>query len=1052
MSDAVSSPSLAFQILGPLRVWRDGCELDPRPRQQAYLLAMLLLRSGRPVSTSELIDLVWDEDMPTSALNIVHKYVGTLRRILEPDLPARAAGSYLHRRGSGYQFTVGDAALDLAEFRALLADARVLMSGHRIDEAVTAYEAALGTWRGPAGDGLVLSTAAVPLVASVNEELLDACVEAAHAAVPHGHAKRILQPLRLAAWIAPYDETVQATLITTLAAAGHQAEALSVFESVRTRLVEELGIDPGPVLREAQAHVLQQAGPAPLITPVRQPVPGIHDGLVGRREELALVRHALDSAAFSRPQILVVDGPPGVGKSRLIAQVTEEAATRGAQTVWGRCQDGEGTPSMWPWVQIIETLLGLLPEGRRASWRTPELDALLELPAGRDTSPVQLDAGARFRLYERVTALVAEAANRPPLVIVVDDLHWADSASLQLFGHLAQSVPAGCVLIGSMRSHAPSPSQALQHLLAVVARQEHHRRVVLGPLEPSDVAELVRRETGQTPAPDVARSIQARTEGNPLFVRELARFLGDEGALSDPTAALAAVPSTVRDIVLDRTRRLDNDDRCLIELAALMGREIDVRLLASAAAVDATHCLTSLEALDSAGLVEPPSDPAGPWRFVHDLVREAVERSVLRTEASLMHLRIADALQDSAPVPADRFAEALAHHLCGAGPLAEPARVAQALVAAGRIAARRSAYDTAERDLTSAAEIAGRAGLPELELAALTELTAVAGIHAGFVGSATGHLDRGAEVARSLGRDREAAGFVFSRFLGHAQGIQVEAAGQLARRMLDDGLRSTDPVVQATGHHAWGVYQWSAGNIGEAYRNLSRSDEIMQAAPESEPLRHRLQMVTPVMLALNTALHGDLDGSRALFDAVEVDAHDNPYAISIWGSFSVTAAAAAGDPAWAARAADTAIAVDPEFSFSFSGSYPRLARQWALAMSGDDAGAAAAEAERIIAATLVDPPRSNLAIWYALLAEMQLAAGDPRAATSSLDKAETFIAAYGERYAEALVLLIRAKTLHGLGAAEPEVLAAARRASDLARNREAHLFAARAADFLEEIS
>jgi ATP/maltotriose-dependent transcriptional regulator MalT len=210
-------------------------------------------------------------------------------------------------------------------------------------------------------------------------------------------------------------------------------------------------------------------------------------------------------------------------------------------------------------------------------------------------------------------------------------------------------------------------------------------------------------------------------------------------------------------------------------------------------------------------------------------------------------------------------------------------------------------------------------------------------------------------------------------------------------------------------------------------------------------------MMTPVMLALNTALHGDLVAARQLFAAVERNAGDNPYAISIWSSFAVTVAAVAGDTAWALRAAETAIDADPDFSFTFSGAYSRLARHWAKAMSGGDPVTAAVEMERIIERALVDPPRSNLATWYALLAEIQLRADDPSSAMTALDKAETFIDTYGERYAEGLVLLIRAKALRAGGDVQSAVRAA-HRALTLSREREAHLFATRANGLLTELS
>jgi DNA-binding SARP family transcriptional activator/tetratricopeptide (TPR) repeat protein len=994
------------------------------------------------VSTSQLIDLIWGDDMPRSAMNIVQKYVGALRKVLEPTLPARAAGSYIHRHSSGYRFDPGEVTLDLAEFRELVSLGRAAVADQRAEEAVAAYEQALGKWHGPVGDGLTSEATVVPLFAAINRELFDACLEAARVAVPLGEAKRILQPLRLAAWIAPYDETLQATLMVALAATGQQSEALSVFDSVRTRLADELGVDPGQALREAHQQVLR-AGNPDLLT---------HEGrpgrLVGRRAELALLRHAVDSADFSRPQVVLVEGSPGVGKSMLLHEVVEGARSQGALTVWGRCQEGDGAPAMWPWIQIIRTMVSAVPVDQAARWLGTELARLLEQSG--DVPPTRPDPHAQFRLSEQVIGLVSSVAAKQPVVVVVDDLHWADQASLQLFLHLAQSLPARCVLAGALRDHAPVPHQELRHLLATLARQDGHRRIVLGPLDPIEVAELVRREIGQTPTPGVARSIQARTEGNPLFVVELARFLADSGDLIDDHAAQAAVPATVRDIVRDRMSRLDDSERRLIEIAALMGRDIDVRLLSRAAGVDPALCLKYFEALQMLGLLHPPSDAVGNWRFAHDLVRESVVRSTPVSDTSRFHLQAADALE-SASAHNEAYAQALAHHLLAAGPLADADRTAGALIVASRIASRRSAYAVAEKALDLAAGVARSAGLAELELTALTELTAIIGIHTGFVGAGMDHLDRAENIARLLGREREATGFLFSRFLAQAQGLRVEAAGRLAQRLLDNGRRSTDPVVQASGHHAWGVYQWSTGNIGTAYRSLGRTAALIRAEREAEPLRFRLQMLTPVMLALNTALHGDLATARTEFGRIEADAGDDPYAISIWGSFSVTAAAAAGDHDWALRAAEKAIALDSDFSFSFSGSYIRLARLWALAMSGADPAATGAEVERIIETALVDPPRSNLATWYALLAEIHLAAGNTSAATQALDKAETFMSTYGERYAEGLVLLMRARTLQSEGHPPETVRAAAKQALDLSTTREAHLFAARAETFLAEL-
>src|ERR1700722_9906535 len=140
--------ALRIQLLGPLRLWRGDVELDPGPRQQASLLAVLLARADQPVSRAELIDLMWDDEAPPSAVNVIHKYVGSLRRVLEPDLSARAAGSYLQRRGDGYLFGSRNSGLDLVAFRGYLRAARLAADEEQHGTALDRFIDALALWHG----------------------------------------------------------------------------------------------------------------------------------------------------------------------------------------------------------------------------------------------------------------------------------------------------------------------------------------------------------------------------------------------------------------------------------------------------------------------------------------------------------------------------------------------------------------------------------------------------------------------------------------------------------------------------------------------------------------------------------------------------------------------------------------------------------------------------------------------------------------------------------------------------------------------------------------
>ncbi|MFF5364743.1 AAA family ATPase [Streptomyces scabiei] len=1032
-------------------------ELDAGPPQQAYLLAVLLARAGEPISISELVDLIWAEDVPASAVNILQKYVGALRRLLEPTLPAREPGSYLQRRGSAYLFVAGPGTLDVVRFRELVDTAEGGVTEQRLNAALDGYLEAVGLWQGSAGDGVAYGSTGMAVFAGLDDEFRHACMAAAELAITLGRPERVLQSLHMAARMAPLHERVQASLIAALSAAGQPAEALSVFRTVRARLAEELGVDPSPALVAAQLRVLERA-PAgdtlherPAAATSGAPTA---DSLVGRAEELAVVRHAVGSALAGSTGLVFVEGEPGVGKTRLLEEAAVEANRSGALVVRGHCLPGDGTPSMWPWAQIVNALLDDVPAAAREEWQAGGLGRLVTSRSSGRTMPAMPDGGVRFRFFEEAVALVRQVSARRPVVLVVDDLQWADAASLDLLRHLMTRLPGGTAVIGALRDRAPAPSSKLGRMLATASRLPGHHRILLGPLGPPEVAELVRRETGQDPGPGATRLIHTRTAGNPFFVRELARLLAEGDVRTEATAVRTAVPATVRDVVRDRMAGLGTDVRGLLQIAALIGRTVDLALLARTAGLDHQTCLDRLESCEGLGLLEPsPGDPYS-FGFPHDLVRESVAEDIPPPRAARLHLLVADALEHRA-ADTELVAERLAHHLWSAGPLADPARTATALVRAGRCAAAKLALEAAARQLHSAGQVARTAGLAELELAALSLLTAVDGMRVGYVGSVVDLLERAEHLSRGLDRERKAADFLFSRWAAYAQGMNLDRAGRLACRLLEQGEASDDPVVRAYGWYAWGIHQWGVGDIGEAFRYLSRTDWTVLddlAHREEDPLRRDLRLMAVGMLAMMSALHGDTDAAPALLDTMEAAAGDDPYAIAVWATYSARVAALIGDPVRALRAAERGIAVDPAFSFGFLGGYQRLARCWARAVTGEDPAGAAVEAQELIVVSLSDPPRSGLATWYVFLGEMWLAAGKLDEADAALDQADSAIETYGQRYAESLLLLIRARVLRARGEPVALVREVAERAHALSVEREAHLFARRAAELINELT
>ncbi|MFI0508358.1 BTAD domain-containing putative transcriptional regulator [Streptomyces sp. WSLK1-5] len=244
----MSPVSVRFAVLGAVRVIRGETELNLAGPQERAFLALLLVRAGQPVALSEIVDVLWGADPPRSAVNVVRRHVGSLRRLLEPGLAVRAEGRWLLRDAGGYRLVTDGESSDLLRFRALRAAGR-----RAVDEsplrAVELLTEALSLWHGPVAAGIPVLARAHPAFEAADRERLTAVREAADAAQRAGVPETVLPELRRAATEHPLDEPVQGALILALAAAGRRSEALIAYETVRARLAEELGIDPGAELR-----------------------------------------------------------------------------------------------------------------------------------------------------------------------------------------------------------------------------------------------------------------------------------------------------------------------------------------------------------------------------------------------------------------------------------------------------------------------------------------------------------------------------------------------------------------------------------------------------------------------------------------------------------------------------------------------------------------------------------------------------------------------------------------------------------------------------------
>ncbi|MFD7997970.1 AfsR/SARP family transcriptional regulator [Streptomyces mirabilis] len=348
---------MRFEVLGPIRAVREGTELDLGFPQQRALLGLLLVRAGQPVQLSEIVDVLWGERPPASAVNVVHRYIGSLRRLLEPQLPPRAPGRWIVRRTGGHLLDAREEEVDLLRFRELARQGRRAVATGRPEAAVMLFSEALKLWQGPVTSGLPVSVRANPQFVAVDKELVDTAKTAADAALLCGRAEQMLSSLRQAALLDPLNESLHSRLVTALAASGLQAEALAAYQDIRRRLVDDLGVTPGPELNTAHDRVLRQELPAPAVhrvddhadddpagqeshaelhsraepaRPVVRPAQ-LPPGLAvfsGRQTELSHLLSLTTGTGVSAatPVIGLISGMAGVGKTTLAVRWAHEVA------------------------------------------------------------------------------------------------------------------------------------------------------------------------------------------------------------------------------------------------------------------------------------------------------------------------------------------------------------------------------------------------------------------------------------------------------------------------------------------------------------------------------------------------------------------------------------------------------------------------------------------------------------------------------------------------------------------------------------------------------
>ncbi|NVB84335.1 MAG: AAA family ATPase [Kofleriaceae bacterium] len=515
--------------------------------------------------------------------------------------------------------------------------------------------------------------------------------------------------------------------------------------------------------------------------------------LVGRERERLELTAAVDEARRGRGRVVLITGDAGIGRTRLCEEVEAYARAQGFATFWGHGVDD--APPYWPWIQLIRGFVRtcMTPDIERALG--PAIDDLaFFLPSLRRNARVTElspdDPAALHRLVDAVLMLVRAASAAQPLVLLLDDLHAADVASVKLLEFLALEIhDAPLLVIGSYREAEAGVRPAVGKLLSSIGRRA--TTIALKGLDAGAMAEIMRDVTGLELDDNIVKLLCRRAGGNPLFVRELARYLRSSSEDDAFARAIMTIPHAIGDLIVGRLGLLSPAAKAVVLAAAVAGMEVEASLLAAICRLEPAECLSSIEEAVRIGLAAPGANGIA---FSQALVRQAIYRSIPVAERARLHHAFAVVAAPSYEAAAEpRFAE-LAHHFAQGASFGGWDKVVHYERLAGEHAAKRLAFDEAVVHFSRAHERSAKID-PE-DRCELLMVLSDALLATGESARAVEALVEAAEIARAHGRPRLLARFALR---AGRRGSALRHSPQFVQLCQDalDRLGDDEPALRA---------------------------------------------------------------------------------------------------------------------------------------------------------------------------------------------------------------------------------------------------------------
>ncbi len=702
------------RVLGPLLVVDDhGRAIDLRPMERT-LLARLAAGRAAVVSDDILIDALWHRP-PKSAHKTLHGLVHHLRRVL-------GAGA-ITREPSGYRLILVDLDLDLDLAQRAVDAARAAVDDGRSEEAQRLLRSARERFRAPAFPELEddattigLRRQAAELELGLTEELFGLDIEC-------GRHSEVIGELEVFVARDPTRERAWCLLVRVLAGAGRHADALNAIARARRGLAAELGVDPGPELRELELAVLehrvQPVPPAPadirsLPSEARLPGPLTSRSdevtFIGRRVELGHLERSFRTAIDGgQPRLLIVVGESGIGKTRLAAEFARASHDDGALVLFGRCSEFVSSA-----FEPLQQALGDLLETNAGAVRDPDTVERIRSLFARLSADSAFDDGRstptadRYRLFEEVASVIARLASTRPVLIVLDDVHWASEPTVLSLSHLLRrSTGVRLAIVATARV----PEFGGVDIIGALGRESGVSVLRLQGFEVDDVRGYL-AVVGDVGGATTAEVLQARTGGNAFMLGELVRSPAVDQFLTNPhvggtrdTDGSGDVPELVRDVIVARARRLPSPAFDLLQMASVAGLEFDLQLMVDASGLPEKTVVDALDTAIEAQLLVEPASSRPVYAFTHSLARDALRASMSKARRSVIHRQIANALESSAVERTPIVLGRLAYHFLRCSAIDARATGCHYSHLAGERAMAAFAYDDACEWFSDAIEV-----------------------------------------------------------------------------------------------------------------------------------------------------------------------------------------------------------------------------------------------------------------------------------------------------------------------------------------------------------